>query len=136
MKISWSSKYSIGIEEIDQQHMRLFELLDELDNSTYNKEFKGISNTILTALTEYVYTHFSLEEALMKEIDYPNLSEHQLIHEALRNKVDYEIQLNKDDEFLTLKIIHLHQFLKDWIITHIIEEDSKIAAYRKGLDIK
>ena len=65
----------LNIEEIDNEHRRLFQMINEAvamieqsDDVTY------IANSLISNLKEYASTHFAHEEAYMESIHDPELS--------------------------------------------------------------
>ena len=82
-KVRWEDSYSIGIESIDIQHKKLFELVNKLYDLKDNSNIKEEIRDILYAFREYTITHFQDEEFYMKSIGYPELEEHKLMHEHI-----------------------------------------------------
>jgi hemerythrin len=125
MSLNWKNEYSVGNTQIDLQHQKLFELINQLEASTHASEFSQIAPLILKELEEYALIHFESEEEHMKTIGYPDLEQHKKIHLSLKNDLMEEINMHMEAGLTTLKLIHLYQFLKRWIEQHILEEDKK-----------
>ncbi len=125
MALQWHDKFSIGIPEIDNQHKILFELLNNLEQATHSTEFEDIIPNTLDKLSDYVDVHFATEEKYMAENGYEDLQKHHEIHEALKERVYEEIKLNQNQGYSTLKVMHLYNFLREWIENHILIEDHK-----------
>ena len=62
----WSDDFSINIQEIDEQHKVLVDLLNQLHVAIREHHGKTTSREILNRLAEYTRTHFLLEESLMR----------------------------------------------------------------------
>ncbi|MDR2099566.1 MAG: bacteriohemerythrin, partial [Campylobacteraceae bacterium] len=77
---NWDSSYDIGIEEIDNQHKKIVQYINELHEAHILNDKSIVKNT-LSEVTEYVISHFSFEEELMREADYPHFIQHKNIHE-------------------------------------------------------
>ena len=63
----------IGIDEIDNEHRRLFQMINEaIDLSKENIDVSAISKNLLPGLKDYAATHFAHEEAYHKHdnLDY------------------------------------------------------------------
>ena len=124
----FKEEYVTGIEQIDEEHTRLFEIADE----TYNlsrKEFLVDKYDqviqILKELKEYATMHFEHEEAYMESIGYKKMFTQKVQHNAFCEKLNswnlYDIDENSEeivDEILN--------FLTNWLVSHILEHDKQI----------
>jgi len=123
MAIEWSKEYEIGIEKIDRQHFTLVEYINRLEEASGAGSNGHLINTIFQGLMNYTNYHFTFEEIYMKNINYPDLEEHKLMHKDFilkirKFKTDFE-----SGELPDLSL--LHRFLQRWLIEHIREEDKK-----------
>ena len=59
--IQWSDQFSVNIQEIDEQHKVLVDLLNQLHNAIHEHHGRATSREILNRLAEYTRTHFLLE---------------------------------------------------------------------------
>lgn len=69
--VQWSEEYVIGIEKIDEQHKRLFEIANEAykllkDQFLIDKYDRIVA--IIKELKDYTKYHFQYEEEYMKSI--------------------------------------------------------------------
>ena len=131
MELKWDDTYSVYVEELNEQHKKLFDMI----NKFYEMLEKGESSTkVLTTtigeMKKYALQHFTLEEHIMKLKNYPQLKNHQMRHKEFADKV---IQL--EDKLLKGSIImpgEIEKFLKDWLISHIKVEDKVYGNYYKS----
>jgi hemerythrin len=73
--------------------------------------------------------HFSFEENLMDEADYPGLDDQQDAHERFLDDITrMEAELMNGTSVPPVKI---HGFLADWFADHIREMDFPFAEFRK-----
>lgn len=123
-------EYLLGIEPIDSQHRRLFELTEEAYCllKDENMLFKCADiRKILAGIKEYTLQHFKDEEEYMNRIGYLQLEAHQKMHDAFAVKVDeFEDHVNR----LSIgtqdgMILELLDYLVSWLENHICEEDRK-----------
>jgi hemerythrin len=121
-------EYKIGVEHIDEQHKKLFELADKAymllkDELALDKYDKIVQ--LLDELKEYTIFHFRSEEEYMESIGYKRLFTQKIQHDnfikELEN-VDYSSIDAKQDESL-VKILN---FLNDWLVEHILKTDKLI----------
>ena len=118
-------EYYLGIEVIDGQHKRLFEIAEEayqlLNDEFVADKFDYIAK-ILGDLKEYTIFHFTDEEKYMDSIQYKKIFSHKIEHQEFiekLNNLDWdEIEANPDQT-----IMNLLNYLNDWLINHILYTD-------------
>ncbi len=128
MKTQWHEKYSLHVESIDNQHKELFRLtalIESLDEKTTKVEIKNILNSLFA----YMRDHFKDEENYMKNIGYPLLKTHHILHQEIIKEFTNLIKENHSLESLKeqMKIA-----TKKWLIDHILENDLKIEKWRRA----
>lgn len=122
--IPWSNVYSVQIPSIDAQHKKLIDLINLLHHQLMeNPNDKQIIGEAIQELFDYAQEHFSYEESLLKEHDYPDYFKHKSEHRAFKKKIK---SYSKDSE---LELHELLFFLQSWLITHIKGVDSKYSAF-------
>jgi len=123
-EIEWKPFYSINIEEIDNQHRKLVNMLNQLAGSLH----KGVVNeeigNVLKQLVEYTRDHFSAEEKLMREIEYQGYVPHKKMHQDLTDQVVVILKNIRNGK--KVDVFDMMSFLQRWLINHIVEEDMKI----------
>ena len=114
-------RFEIGIAEIDAQHRRLFELLVEM-RSWARSEFDHLAvRDILNALADYAATHFSVEESVMRMLNYPDTEAHIANHKAFINRLNvFRYQFLKDGN---VGDVDLADFIQSWLVEHIDRAD-------------
>lgn len=127
---TFSDDLRIGHEEIDRQHASLFEAVNRLHDAMRAGTSRQEQGNILAFLRTYTIEHFQSEEAVMREGAYPDLVSHKAKHDDLLRQVK-GLEEKYTAGSMTLSIMTLH-FLKDWLVTHISEEDHKLAAHLRG----
>jgi hemerythrin len=123
----WSDDFNVDIQEIDEQHKVLVDLLNQLHHAIQERRGKVASREILDQLADYTKTHFLLEESLMRVLHYPGLEIHRHQHEDLVTQI-HELQRKLDEENATITFELLH-FLKMWLIQHINESDKRFGDF-------
>jgi len=121
--INWDDKFSVSNDTIDKEHKKLVQLINDLFDSMRGGKSREILSEILKELIDYTDYHFTDEERIMKEIGYTELPAHMKIHESFVKKVvDFQKDFESGNVYISLEIIN---FLKDWILDHILKEDKK-----------
>lgn len=78
----WTEGYSVKIAELDLQHQQLFQIVAQLDSAQREGRSDSIIGGILDKLIEHIISHFTAEEYLMEQHEFPNLAAHR--HEPTR----------------------------------------------------
>ena len=123
MFITWAPKFNTGIHEIDSQHKRLVDIINELYDARHSQSPQAVLNVILSRLVDYADYHFIFEEALLSRLNYPELEEHMAEHQQFRNQIK-EILGHQNKELFVIEDM-LMEFLESWLINHILVEDMK-----------
>jgi hemerythrin len=126
--ITWSQNFSVDIAQLDDEHKKLIDMINSLHDAMKQGKGKDAMGPLLDALTNYAATHFSHEEALMAQYQYPEYSKHKQIHTDFANKVVEYRQLYEKN---LLPATHLLNTLRDWLITHICDTDKQYRACLK-----
>ncbi|MDR9435650.1 MAG: bacteriohemerythrin [Thiohalophilus sp.] len=125
--VQWSDELSVGIEEIDNQHRILVDLLNELHRAIVEHRGSEAAHRILAELLEYTRIHFAVEESLMRILGYPDYEEHKHHHELLINEVqELSQKLEAGKKSVNFELLH---FLKMWLTKHIMEEDRQYTSH-------
>ncbi len=130
--IEWNEKFLTGFKVIDIQHKRLVDLTNQIYEAIKQNQAEHIIDQILNELYKYAHYHFTTEEKLMAEFDYPELDYHRKEHEKFIQKVnDFIKERNalEDKRDFTIEIM---RFLKDWLIRHVLGTDMKYVPYLKA----
>ena len=128
---TWSDEFSLGIQAIDEQHKGFFEAGHRLYDAILNCEGEKLVEESVAFLHDYANRHFQEEEGFMEEHAYPYLAQHKKLHteflEVLDGLTD-ELELFGPSQHLADRALEITQ---DWLINHIIEEDTRYALYIK-----
>lgn len=120
------------IKWIDEQHEQLFNLINRIETINANSDTKAEIEQALKFLGDYIIMHFSEEEELMRENDYPDYQWHSTWHQSyiakFNNLYDEYKQHGPTDEFLHI----LHEFIMKWIVTHIRNVDVDLGKHVNG----
>jgi len=131
----------VGISELNKQHLRLAsyavefsQIVDELSaREPTNQDWRRI-DALFSKIMRYVATHFSEEEALMRQYDYPDYAAHKKLHDKFSaDMVKIQAQINNRNITFKKKLSSL---LWDWLYKHINEVDYRYREFfrSKGLN--
>jgi len=125
--IEWSDALSVGFIEIDKDHQKLVEIVNELNNAIFQQKNRDELEETLEELIEYTSWHFRHEERLMQQHGYEDMEKHQQIHKDLATKA-VEIQAKYEDGDDSVMNV-LMPFLKDWLTEHILVTDKALGTF-------
>lgn len=137
---AFTDKYKTGIELVDDEHRRLFEIIDQTytlihDDFAHDK-YDQIMH-LLEQLKDYTEFHFNDEEELMERIGYPDINSQKKAHSAFIEKlVNIDIHdLDAMDDNQQQYLLDLVNFLVTWLSNHILGADKKIGEYMAANNI-
>ena len=129
----WMEEYSVGVEEVDDDHKRLVEILNRAVHAVGEQKTKQTVGGILDELIEYTAFHFSHEEVLMEDTKYPVLEHHRAEHERLVQRV---VNFKQGYQESSIDLVAIANFLVEWLIDHIQGEDARMGFYLRAHGIK
>jgi hemerythrin len=124
----WQSSYELGIDDLDQQHRRILELLSLL-SETIRTDGREHVATVLRDLSLYVDTHFTLEESLMSAAGYPALDAHTQVHRSFSTRIATHIDRHERGEDVARKLM---SDLRVWWSDHILRDDRHYVPYLRA----
>ncbi len=133
--IEWNDSYSVNIKELDEQHKKWIEIINNLHKALVSNnpdDMEKITAQSLDAMLEYILMHLAYEERHMEKIGFPELKEHRKKHQELIFMIQgYNIELKRGFLILNRELMDL---LTDWLENHILNEDQKYAQYERNND--
>ena len=126
-------EYLTGIEFIDNEHRRLFEIAEEtyqLKNEEFIPDKYDQIRNLLNELKDYTAMHFSHEEEYMQSIGYKKLFTQKMQHEAFINWLEEHELESIDEEYEDQDVVidNILKYLTDWLVSHILDTDKQIPA--------
>ncbi len=121
-------EYLTGIELLDKEHTRLFELTEETYEAlqdVFSQDKTAKLTHLVSELINYTRIHFSHEEAYQQSINYPYIAEHAAQHRQFEDSLaslDLD-ELENDLEAQKEVIQNLLDFLINWLVNHILKVD-------------
>jgi len=117
---------------IDSEHRQLIDAINNLLAAcAAGKGRAELANTT-KFLNEYTAKHFSDEEKLQLENQYPDYVNHRRYHEGFK-KVVAGICAKLDKEGPTVTLVgEVNSAIAGWLINHIKREDAKVATHIKS----
>ena len=125
--MNWTESYSVGVTSIDEQHQKLFDVVNRLQLSMKEGRAKETFSELLRAVAEYAIYHFLNEENYMRQLEYPGMDDHKAQHDTFVAKVlELQSQMEQGRLFLSIEMI---SFLSDWIHDHVLGTDQELGPF-------
>ena len=122
--VVWDENHSVDIEEIDNQHELLFDVIYKLDLAVERQESMATITTLLEALIDYTDYLFKTEEKYLALLSLDDYELHQQQHQFfIENLTVFKAQTERTGT-VSLSLLY---FLKDWLVEHTQMEDKKYA---------
>ena len=129
-QVVWQDSYDIGVEAIDQEHRRLFKIINRLFAMDEDKGQWACQEGI-KYFKAHAMRHFADEEAYMASIGYEGLETHRYIHREFWEHTlpALEEELEQSD-YAPDAVNHFLGVCTGWLIGHTLTEDMAITGGR------
>lgn len=125
--IEWNDNLKTNLEEVDKQHQNLVNMLNQLYEAMKQGKGQQVLDKILDELVKYADYHFKTEETYMQKYNYPELSLHKNQHLNFVEKVkEFLDKKSKGQAALSIEVMN---FLKNWLVNHIMGTDKKMGQF-------
>ncbi len=133
-RIVWSKRYSVKVDELDGQHRRMAELVNDINDRINARDDRDKLLEGFSELIGFTGKHFATEEALMKKHRYPDYKKHKKEHKDLINLLqDIKKQFRRESESfsdfdydLAADWLVIHA---DWFTVHLTHSDRDLGAF-------
>jgi hemerythrin-like metal-binding protein len=133
--IEWSNELSVGIDSIDEQHKKLVNMINALNDAMLTGSSNELLGKIFTGLAAYTQKHFSYEENMFAEHGYSDSEEHKRQHNELIAQVIELKERFMENPQGTISA-DLMQFLKRWLTNHIMRTDKEYSEFLRAKGVK
>lgn len=120
MKMKWLPEYNTGIEVIDDQHKRILDYINDLQNVDVVSDRAQIKE-ILDNIIDYTQSHFTFEESLQEEANYKYRVPHKRVHDLFIKRIEGYRQDFQDGKSIENEF---SEVLAKWLINHIQHDDA------------
>ncbi len=124
----WQDRYNIGVEVIDREHRKLFNIVNRLLTfSEQEDKIQWVCQEGLKYFQDHAIKHFSEEEVYMASIHYTDYETHRRLHDDFRRKTlpALEKELARTG-YSKESVSHFLGVCAGWLIGHTLTEDRAI----------
>jgi hemerythrin len=132
--VKWNDKFSVGVAKFDEEHQRLFAMVNDLFDGVNAGRGKDVLASIAEGLIAYARFHLANEERLLAHHGYPGLEGHKAQHRKLTRAVQ-RIQERLDAGATDAMAREVVRFLNEWLVQHILGTDKAYSAFLNGKGI-
>lgn len=121
--IKWNNSLSVNVGEIDKQHQKLVQLINQMHSAMREGKGEEIIGDIINKLIKYTLNHFKTEEKYFDKFNYPDSDAHKHEHQDFVKRVnEFKSGYEKGRLGLSIRILN---FLSNWLRNHINGSDKK-----------
>lgn len=125
--IKWQPEFSVKVKSIDTQHKNLVKIVNRLYRFMMEGKSSEILNEIVTELIDYTADHFSYEEKLFDQTNYPDAKKHKQEHDAFVNQVlGIKKKIDSGKMMVSNELLNI---LREWLLNHIAGSDMKYSSH-------
>jgi len=129
--IEWNDVFMVNIAQMDEEHKKFIELINDFHKALSESRIQEKLTGLLDGLVKYAETHFSSEEKLLEQYKCEELEKQREEHAVFMATM---VELRKKYSMgHMVSAIDIMNFLKSWLIDHIMYEDKKYSDYIKQI---
>jgi hemerythrin-like metal-binding protein len=126
--MEWKTEYATGIQNIDDQHQRILELITAFEGLPGDSADRSDMHKLILRTRAFMEFHFSVEESLMQLLPYADSAVHRAEHRyVLANLAEIEGRVRRE-----LKKEELVPLMRHLLFDHLVGSDRYFA--RHALD--
>jgi hemerythrin len=127
--VEWKDRLSVFIPIIDEQHKSLINMTNDLYAGCLQGDEAAVAyfKTAVRKAVEYVKYHFTTEERILENINYPAFASHKKQHEDFVKEILRGVkEFEEGKKFIPNIFV---RYLRDWVLTHIAVSDKNYSEY-------
>lgn len=129
MAYQFSDDLITGNPMIDTEHKQLIAAINDLLAACSSGKGRSELEKTTSFLVRYTETHFSHEEKLQMQYQYPDYRNHKVYHDTFKRTVA-ELVKKLDVQGPTVALVgEVNSAIAGWLISHIKREDKKVAEH-------
>lgn len=136
MAFTWTNDLATGNYLIDSEHKELIRIIGNLLDACSRGQGRDEMLKTVQFLEQYTQKHFSDEEMLQRQHNYPDLQNHLRYHAEFRATVQKLSQRIKTEGASVALLSEINQNVAFWFTNHIRMQDTKVALFLKEKGVK
>lgn len=128
--VFWQPTDSVGVSAVDQQHKKLFSLINSLYTAICSQQQNPYIGKAVAELVYYAEYHFETEKSYLKDL--PEFAAHERQHSDFANKTLQFVMAHQSQPSESV-LYDMISFLTTWLRNHIQGTDiEQFALYRQN----
>lgn len=129
--LTFTNALSVNYEPLDNQHKKWIELFNRLYQAYISQSDSKTVQMVLKDLVDYTVWHFDFENRMMEKYNFKGYDEHKVQHDDILEEV--KVIYNKLEKGEEISMVNILEFLKKWLINHILKTDLVLGRYLKQI---
>lgn len=127
--IDWKPEFSVGLDDVDQEHQELIALINELYESLKREGVtKDHTTEVLGEIHAKIAAHFALEEYIMQQARYARFAAHKADHDQLLGDIVDIMERFEADAYFNYEDV-LSEHLRGWFTVHFRTHDARLHGF-------
>jgi len=126
INVEWDRKFEVGHERIDFEHKIFLNLIRDASRLPERRANRERVLRHLDEVKKYALFHFTSEENIMFDVDYPDFEPHRKEHQMLLALLDSRVHEYRGGEIALEQVV---EFLFEWFALHTTQVDTRLASY-------
>ncbi|BDG05340.1 bacteriohemerythrin [Anaeromyxobacter oryzae] len=128
MPLQWTPALAVGIDEIDAQHQELFRRAARLLEALKQGRPEELRE-VIEFLHAYAVEHFGLEEAWMRDVQYPGYVRHKAEHDRFITDLLALAERQQQRLPSAFTALEVNAWLGEWLRRHVSGTDRELGRY-------
>lgn len=132
-KFVWKKSYNTGFSIIDEEHRVILDSLNEIEENILKGAKRKVFPHMIEEVEDFLQRHISYEEDLMEKHQLPSsmVEHHKEEHEEFYSTLSTLIRSINETNII-VKMTQIQDFLKDYMIIHVLGTDQEMTDYIKN----
>ena len=120
----------VALPSLNNTHLEDMIIINKLSLAVQNKD-TVLTGSTLAEFIQHTIAHFSNEEEMMREKEFPSVEEHKAQHDRILHELkSVEKRFNEENDFLLISA-YVDGSLTPWLLHHVQTLDTKMALFLK-----
>lgn len=125
--IQYSEFIQVGISQFDDEYQHLLDIVNNLHTAVTAGRGLAVLKATLQDLSDFAHMHFSNEENILAQYNYPDLEQHRKAHQELLDSLEnFKERAIHGTTSIQFEVM---QFLMDWLLEHARVVDKQYSLF-------
>lgn len=124
--LQWQEIYATGTADIDDQHRKLFGVINELHDAIAQGKGEMYLDKALKFLAHYAKVHFNFEEICMAKYQCPVALKNKEAHRDFLEKYKKYQERFEKEGYSEHLLYEIHKMCEDWLTHHVCAVDTHL----------